>query len=157
MPQLTSASLARCVGMLPILAGHAFDSMYMVAFMTFEPWPWPSRSTFALKADRPHPRNYSTHRHIPSADYVSSLPLVALGKAEPLISTAGRQKFDLDLFDLDLFDLDPWPLTLTHNLDPYLWPWPWPWTQSKVTVMSKHNFWHLTLTFDLRPWPTIPT
>ena len=30
MSQLTSASTARCVGMLPVLAGHASDSFYMV-------------------------------------------------------------------------------------------------------------------------------
>ncbi len=35
------------------------------------------------------------------------LLFAALGKAEPLLSTAARQKFDLDpTFDLDL-DLDP--------------------------------------------------
>ncbi len=42
-------------------------------------------------------------------------------------------------------------LILTYDLDP--WPWPdlWPWHWTNITVMSKHDFWHLTLTFDLRP------
>ena len=46
------------------------------------------------------------------------------------------------------------PLTLisTFDFDPDLWPWP----SSKVTVMPKQDFWYLTLTFGLRPWPTIP-
>ncbi len=34
-----------------------------------------------LKADRPHPRDYSTHRQTPRTDYDSSLPFAALGKA----------------------------------------------------------------------------
>ena len=90
-----------------------------------------------LKADRPHPRDKSTHRQIPRSDNDSSLLFVSLGKAEPLISTAACQRFDLDLdpwpwlrpltltltFDLDLkaktqflaFDIDLWPATLTYN------------------------------------------
>ena len=48
-----------------------------------------------LKADRPHPRDYSTCRQTPLTDNDSSLLFAALGKAEPLISTATRQKFDL--------------------------------------------------------------
>ncbi len=47
-----------------------------------------------LKADRPHPRDYSTHRQRPWTDNDSSLLFSALGKAEPLISTAARQKFN---------------------------------------------------------------
>ncbi len=50
-----------------------------------------------LKADRPHPRDYSTHRQTPWTDKVSTLLFAALGKAEPLISTATHQKFDLEL------------------------------------------------------------
>ncbi len=50
-----------------------------------------------LKADRPHPRDYLTHRQTPWTDNDSSLLFAALGKAEPLISTAAHQKFDLDL------------------------------------------------------------
>ncbi len=57
-----------------------------------------------LKADRPYPRNHSTYRQTPWTDNDSSLLFAALGKAEPLlgkaeplISTATRQKFDLDL------------------------------------------------------------
>ncbi len=71
-----------------------------------------------LKADRPHPRNYSKHRQTPETDNDSSLLFAALGKAEPLISTAARWKLDLDL--------RPWPMTLppTFDLDPNLWPWP---------------------------------
>ncbi len=61
-----------------------------------------------LKADRPHPRDYSTHRQTPWTDNDSSLLFAALGKAEPLISTDTRQKFDLDLW--------PWPMTLTPTL-----------------------------------------
>ncbi len=98
-----------------------------------------------LKADRPYPRDYSTHRQTPRSDNDSSLIFTALRKAKPLISTAVCQKFD--------FDLDPWPWPQPLTFDPDLWPWPW----SKVIVMSKHDFLHLTLTFDLRPWPTIPT
>ena len=37
-----------------------------------------------LKADRPHPRDYSTHRQTQRTDNDSSLPFAALGKAEPL-------------------------------------------------------------------------
>ncbi len=51
-----------------------------------------------LKADRPHPRDYSTHRQTPRTDNDSSLLFPALGKAEPLISTAVRQKFDFGYF-----------------------------------------------------------
>ena len=39
-----------------------------------------------LKADRPHPLDYSTHRPTPRTDNDSSLFFAALGKAEPLIS-----------------------------------------------------------------------
>ncbi len=46
-----------------------------------------------LKADRPHP---PTHRQIPRTDY-PSLFFAAPSKADPLISTAARQKFDFDL------------------------------------------------------------
>ncbi len=35
-----------------------------------------------LKADRPHSRDYSTHRQTPRNDNDSSLPFAALGKAE---------------------------------------------------------------------------
>ncbi len=35
-----------------------------------------------LKADRPHPRDYSTHRQTPPTDNDSSLLFAALGKAE---------------------------------------------------------------------------
>ncbi len=51
----------------------------------------------SLKADRPHPCDKSTHRQIPRTDNDSTLLFVALGKAEPLISTAACQRFDLDL------------------------------------------------------------
>ena len=49
-----------------------------------------------LKADRLHPRNYLKHRQTPQTDNDSSMLFAALGKTEPLISTAMRQKFDLD-------------------------------------------------------------
>ncbi len=55
------------------------------------------QSPLQLKADRPHPHDYSTHRQIPWTDNDSSLLFSALDKAEPLISTATRQKFDFDL------------------------------------------------------------
>ena len=42
-------------------------------------------------------RDYSTHRQIPRTDNHPTLLFATLGKAEPLISTAARQKFDLDL------------------------------------------------------------
>ncbi len=51
---------------------------------------------YTLKADRPHPRDNSTHRQSPWTDNDSSLLFAALSEAEPLISTAARQKFDLD-------------------------------------------------------------
>ncbi len=50
-----------------------------------------------LKADRPHPCDYSTHRQTPRTDNDSSLLFAVLGKAEPLISSAARRKLDLDL------------------------------------------------------------
>ncbi len=61
------------------------------------------QKVFKLKADRPHPRDYLTHRHYsthrqtPWTDNDSSLLFAALGKAEPLISIAARQKFEFDL------------------------------------------------------------
>ncbi len=61
------------------------------------------KSITELKADRPHPCDYSIHRHYlthrqtPWTDNDSSLLIAAHGKAEPLISTAARQKFDFDL------------------------------------------------------------
>ena len=51
---------------------------------------WASKE---LKADQPHLPDYSTYKHLG--------PMMTLHKAEPLILTAARQKFDLDL--------DPWP------------------------------------------------
>ncbi len=62
---------------------------------------------FNIKSDRPHPRDYSPHRQTPWTDN-DSLLFAALGKAEPLISTATRQKFDLEL--------SPCPMTLTPTL-----------------------------------------
>ncbi len=50
-----------------------------------------------LKAYGPHPRDHSTHRQTPWTENDSSLLFVALGKAEPLISTATHQKFYLHL------------------------------------------------------------
>ncbi len=44
-----------------------------------------------LKADRPHPHDYSTHIQTPWTDDDSSLLFAALGKAEPLISTTARE------------------------------------------------------------------
>ncbi len=43
-----------------------------------------------LKADRPHPRDYSKHRQTPGTDNDSSLLFAALGKAEPLNGSAVR-------------------------------------------------------------------
>ncbi len=57
----------------------------------------PQSLNHQLKADRPHPRDYSTHRPTPWTDNDSSLLFAALGKAEPLISTTTRQKFYLYL------------------------------------------------------------
>ena len=53
-------------------------------------------TSIRLKADRPHPCDYSTHRQTTWTDNDSSLLFSALGKAEPLISTASRQKFGFD-------------------------------------------------------------
>ncbi len=91
-----------------------------------------------LKADQLHPHDYSTHRQTPWTDNDFSLLFAALSKAEPLISTAARQKLTL---------------TLTHDLDPDLWPWPWPLTltlkQGNIEVQTQF------LAFDL--WPTTLT
>ena len=55
-------------------------------------------TSLKLKADRPHPLDYSTQRQTPRTDTNdSALLFAALGKAEPPISTAVHQKFDLDL------------------------------------------------------------
>ncbi len=54
-----------------------------------------SRIGIKIKADRPHPRGYSTHRQTPWTDNDSSLLFAALGKAEPLILIAARQKLAL--------------------------------------------------------------
>ncbi len=66
-------------------------------------------NSMELKADRLHPRDYSTHKQTPWTNNDSSLLFAALCKAEPLISTTVRQKFDLDL--------KPWPLTSTFDPD----------------------------------------
>ncbi len=104
-------------------------SKWMVILKREEKWGWKINK---LKADRPHPRDKSTHRQTPRTDNDFSLLFVALGKAEPLISTAARQRFDLDLWTRPLtlnlkqvnsevktrflaFDLDLWPTTLTYN------------------------------------------
>ncbi len=52
---------------------------------------------FILKADRPPPHDYLIHRQTTWTDNDVSVLFSALGKAEPLISTAAHQKFDLDL------------------------------------------------------------
>ena len=85
---------------------------------------------------QPPPPSYDKHYHkrkwwkwwtAPWTDNDSSLLLAALGKPEPLISTAACQKFDLD---------------------------PWSWTQPLTLTSEKGNnnvktrFWHLTLTYD---------
>ncbi len=78
----------------------------------------------------------------------------------PLLHSASRAPY----IDRYAPDIRPWRLTMTRTFDLDLWPWPGPGPltltskQGKrhVTVMSKHDFEHLTLTFDLRPWPTIP-
>ena len=60
-----------------------------------------SDSIKKLKANRnrPHLRDKSTHRKIPRTDNDSSLLFVALGKAEPLVPTAARQKFGIESAD----------------------------------------------------------
>ncbi len=89
-----------------------------------------------LKADRPHPRDNSTHRQTRWTDNESSLLFAALGKAAPLISTAARQKVDLDL-----------------------WPWPWPWPRPLTLTLKQGNLSanHDFLLFDLDLWPTTLT
>ncbi len=71
--------------------------------------------------------------------------VAALGKAEPIKSTASCQTFDLW----------SWPvtLTMTFDLDHDLWPWPRPLTLKQCNSDVKHNFRHLT--YDL--WPTTLT
>ncbi len=49
-------------------------------------------------------------------------------------------------------------LTLNYDLDLEHWPWPWPESKVKDNKIRYQNtiYNRLTLTFDLRPWPTIP-
>ncbi len=101
-----------------------------------------------LNADRPHPRYYpympSDYRHTDK-----HLRLVMTPNA--LWCTRQSRAPKWPNIDRCAPPIRPWTLTFTHDLDPDFWPWPW----SSVAVMSKHNFWHLT--FDLRPWLTIPS
>ena len=94
--------------------------------------------TIKLKADRPHRHDYSTHRQTPWTDKDSSLLFAALDKAEPLILTAGHQKFNL-----------------TFDLDPDLWTWlrPLTLTLKQGNSYVKARF----LAFDLDLWPTTLT
>ncbi len=60
-------------------------------------WLWAMKGGFSgpffkLKADRPRPRDYSTHRQTPWTDNYSSLLFAAVGKAEPLLSGTDGQK-----------------------------------------------------------------
>ena len=114
-------------------------------------WPWPltydlelqsqgsqdeGQPSCKLKADRPHPCNYphtpTDCRHTDNRlrPVVVVVALRCTGKAEPLILTAAPEIW-------------PWPVTLTPTL-------------KQCNSDLKHDFWHLTLNFDLRPWPTIP-
>ncbi len=45
-------------------------------------------------------------------------------------------------------EISPWPLTLTHDLDPDLWPWTQPLTLKQGNIVAKHNFRQLILTFE---------
>ncbi len=75
----------------------------------------PSTARFSLKSITAQVRMnrirviFLTDRKTPLTDNYSSLLFVALGKAEPLISTPASQKFDLALL--------PLTLTLTIDLD----------------------------------------
>ncbi len=100
----TPVHLSHCLTMLNSFDLQSFSapSVLFGSFLEKESFSLfsclvPIYSITNIKADRPHPRNYSTRRHIPRTDNDSSLLFAALGKAEPLISTATRQKFDFDL------------------------------------------------------------
>ncbi len=69
------------------------------------------------------------------------LLFAALGKADPLISTAARQKFDLDLW--------PWPVTFD--------PWPWPRPLTLTLKQGNRDVKTQFLAFDLDLWPTTLT
>ena len=58
------------------------------------------RALTKLKADQPHPHDYSTQTNTqgkPWTDEDPSLLFAALGKEEPLTLTSTRQKFNLDI------------------------------------------------------------
>ena len=97
------------------------------------PMNFPMNSLKKLIADRPHPCDNFTHKHL-GLDKDSSLLFAELSKAEPLISTAMCKKFVL-AFDPDLW---PWPLTLSLR-------------QCNSDVKTQF------LAFDLVVWPTTLT
>ncbi len=113
-----------------------------------------SQQSYKLKADRPHPRDYPPmppdYRHTDKTLGLVTTTLYSKCEGNCLLLHSASRAPNIDRYEPEI---RPWPLTLTYDLDPDLWPWP----QSKVTVMPKHDFWDLTLTFDLRPWPTIPS
>ncbi len=93
-----------------------------------------------LKADRPHPRNYP---HTPTNYRHTDKHLTLVMTPNALCCTRQSRTRNIDRCAPEN---RPWPVTLTRPLTL---------TTIAVTVMSKHYFWHLT--FDLQPWPTIPS
>ncbi len=108
-------------------------SEFMVGFHEKTWWQIKSRSTASARLSA-YAHWLQAHRQTLWTGNGSSLLFAALGKAEPLISTAACQKFDLDPWpwhrpltltlkrgNSDVktrflpFDLDLWPTTLTYN------------------------------------------
>ena len=109
------------------------------------------KTLIILKPDWPCPRDYlhtHTNIHLWQTDITLGLVMTTLysklrviafcctRQAEPLMSTTTRQTLDLW----------PWPRPLTFTSKQY---------KRQITVMSKHDFEHLTLTFDLQSQPSL--
>ncbi len=56
-------------------------------------------------------------------------------------------------YSVDCNILDLWPQHMTSTFDLDLVPWSLILTLKQGNSDSRSRFWHLTLTFDLRPWP----
>ncbi len=100
-----------------------------------------------LKADRQHPRNYP---HTPT-DYRHTDEHLRLIMT-PIALCCTRQSRAPNI-DRCALASRPWPLTLTRDLDPNLWPCPWPLTLKQGNSEAKTRF----LAFDLDLWPTTLT
>ncbi len=107
----------------------------------------PATGKWKLKADRPHPRNYphtpTDYRH--TDNHLRLLTVVVA----PCCTRQSRAPN----IDRCVPEIWPRPLTLTHDLDPDLWPWPWPLTltlkQCNIDVKTIFEIWPWPLTYDL--------